>query len=330
MKIFLNPGHGGNDPGACGNGLKERDVVLKIGRRVEAYLRAVGYDVKLFQYDGLGEICDDANAFKADLFVSIHCNSFNGKARGTETYHYYGAEESKKLAEKVHRQITGSLPIVDRGVKEKDFAVLCGTNMPAVLVETAFIDNPDDAKLLVEHEDDFARAIARGVTDYFAKSAQNLTTAKPLPDAIDTPVDAPQTAQPYKNSSKPYNFSEHFAVSEFVCHCCGRGANKIDPRLIELLEELRVKAGAPIHVNCGYRCPKHNAEVGGVTNSQHVIGTAADITIPQIGFSATERLVKGIDFDGTGFYPPLTKGGTWFIHVDTRDGGQGSHIEWWE
>ena len=49
MKIFINPGHGGNDPGACGNGLREADVVLKIGRRVEGYLRAVGFDVKLFQ-----------------------------------------------------------------------------------------------------------------------------------------------------------------------------------------------------------------------------------------------------------------------------------------
>lgn len=48
MKIFINPGHGGNDCGAVGNGLKERDVVLNIGWRVEDYLRAVGYDVKTF------------------------------------------------------------------------------------------------------------------------------------------------------------------------------------------------------------------------------------------------------------------------------------------
>lgn len=86
--------------------------------------------------------------------------------------------------------------------------------MPAVLVETAFIDNAADARLLVEREDDFARAIARGVTDYFAAE-------KPLPDVVDAPK--------YPN---PDRFSEHFAVSEFVCHCCGRGADKIDRRLI--------------------------------------------------------------------------------------------------
>lgn len=333
MKIFINPGHGGTDCGAVGNGLKERDVALKIGKRVESYLRAVGYDVKLFQYDGLQGICDAANAYGADLFVSIHCNA--GGGTGTETFYYEYSNAGKKLAACIQRQIVNSLGTRDRGLKTKisggyDSYVCKYTDMPAVLVETAFIDNPDDAKLLVEHEDDFARAIARGVTDYFAKTSQNLTTEKPLPDAIDTPVDAPQTAQPYKNTSKPCKLSEHFAASEFVCHCCGQGANKIAPRLIELLEQLRAMAGAPVQVNCGYRCPKHNAEVGGVEDSQHVLGTAADITIPQISFDSAVKLVQSLPFDGTGFYPPLKKGDAWFIHCDTRDGGIGAHIEWWD
>ena len=169
MKIFINPGHGESDPGACGNGLKERDVVLKIGKRVENYLRAVGYDVKLFQYDGLQEICNAANDYGADLFVSIHCNAANGKARGTETYYcFYGSTTGRKLANAIQRQLVDSIDTMHRGVKEAGFYVLSGTNMPAVLVETAFIDNPQDAALLVEHEDDFARAIARGISDYFA------------------------------------------------------------------------------------------------------------------------------------------------------------------
>ena len=310
MKIFINPGHGGNDCGAVGNGLKERDVALNIGRRVEDYLRAVGYDVKLFQYDGPSEICYQANVFKADLFVSIHCNA--GGGTGTEAFYFCGSNAGKKLAEAIQRQIIASIGTFNRRVEEKGFFVLCNTNMPAVLVETAFIDNAADARLLVEHEDDFARAIARGVTDYFA-------TDKALPDVIDTP-----------KSVVPDKLSEHFAVNEFVCHCCGKGADKIDRRLVDLLEQLRTKAGAPIHINCGYRCPKHNAEVGGVQNSQHVLGTAADITIPQISFDSAVKLVQDLPFDGTGFYPPLEKGGAWFIHVDTRDGGSGSHIIWWE
>ena len=180
MKIFINPGHGGNDPGACGNGLAERDVVLKIGRRVADYLRNVGYDVLLSQIDGLERICDACNNWHADLFVSIHCNSFNGQAQGTETFGFYGSSNGAKLAGHIHTQLTGSLPLVDRGVKQAGFYVLAQTDMPAALVETAFIDNPADAKLLVEREDDFARAIARGITDYFANKL-------PAPDVIDTP-----------------------------------------------------------------------------------------------------------------------------------------------
>lgn len=317
MKIFINPGHGGEDCGAVGNGLQEADVTLKIGKRVENYLRAVGYDVKLFQYDGLQAICDDANAFKADLFVSIHCNAATGNTKGAETYWSGFSETSHRLAEKIQNQLVGSLPLTNRGVKSASFYVLRNTNMPAVLVETAFIDNADDAKLLREREDDFAKAIARGVTDFFASD-------KPLPDVIDTPK---------QTNGK---LSEHFDADEFVCHCCGRGADKIDKKLIELLERLRALAEAPIHINCGYRCPKHNREVGGVDNSQHTKGTAADITIPKLSFWQAEHLVKTLPFDGTGFYPPLEgnsspeKNGAWFIHLDTRDGGIGNRYEWWE
>lgn len=177
MKIFINPGHGGGDPGACGNNLKERDVVLRIGKRVEKYLRDVNYDVKLYQFDGLGEICDASNYWGSDLFVSIHCNSFNGSAHGTETFYFYGSTSGEKLATCIHKQLVDSLPLVNRGVKQAGFQVLAGTKCPAALVETAFIDNVDDAKLLVDKEDEFARAIARGITDFTAKY--------PLPDVVD-------------------------------------------------------------------------------------------------------------------------------------------------
>ena len=165
-KIFINPGHGGADPGVIGNGLHEAEVVLKIGRRVEHYLRTVGYDVRLFQFDGLEEICDAANYYDADLFVSIHCNAFDGQACGTEVY--FCSEKDWFLAGKLYRQITNSIPQLSRrGIKQAGFYVLANTVMPAALVETAFIDNPRDAELLVSEEDTFARAIARAISDFF-------------------------------------------------------------------------------------------------------------------------------------------------------------------
>ena len=173
MKIFLNPGHGGNDSGAIGHGLIERDVALLIARRVEHYLLAVGYETLLFQFDGLQTICDKANSWGADLFVSIHCNAANGLAQGAETYYFTDSRAGRKLATNIQNQLINSLPLVDRGIKTANFVVLTNTIMPAVLVETAFIDNSHDAQLLRDKQDDFARAIARGVSDYYAEKVDH-------------------------------------------------------------------------------------------------------------------------------------------------------------
>ena len=170
MKITINAGHAPNgnpDPGACGFGLRESDVAYNVSKLVEHYLNAVGIETVFVQSDELAEITYTANESDSDLFISIHCNAFNGNAKGTEVcvYNLYG--EGAKLGQCIQDQIVNSLNTVDRGLKERSgLYVLKHTNMPAVLVELAFIDNPDDNSLLRDNQDDFARAIARGVTDY--------------------------------------------------------------------------------------------------------------------------------------------------------------------
>ena len=170
MKIFLNPGHCPNsDSGACGFGLTEADIALDIAKRTRDYLKVLDAEVKIFQFDGLAEIVDVANYWNADLFVSIHCNAFNSQARGTETIYF--SDEGAELAKCIQKQIVSSLGTVDRGIKDKiaggyDAYVCKFTNCPAVLVETAFIDNVDDNYLLDVKRDDFARAIARGISDF--------------------------------------------------------------------------------------------------------------------------------------------------------------------
>ena len=106
------------------------------------------------------------------FFISIHCNSVESPyAEGTETWYCSGSEAGRLLAECIQDQIVDSLNTVDRGIKvavpgKNGLYVLTNTDMPAVLVELAFISNEDDEKLLRNNQDDFARAIARGVTDY--------------------------------------------------------------------------------------------------------------------------------------------------------------------
>ena len=175
MRVFLNPGHapkGNPDPGACGFGLRECDVAKNVADLVAGYLTAAGVEVAgNLQSDSLEEVVDVSNESEADLFISIHCNACNGNARGTEVWYYHRSAYGEMLADCIRHQIVDALGTADRGSKGakpgvNGLYVLNNTGATAVLVELAFIDNEQDAQLLCEKQDDFARAIARGVTDY--------------------------------------------------------------------------------------------------------------------------------------------------------------------
>lgn len=118
--------------------------------------------------------------------------------------------------------------------------------------------------------------------------------------------------------------AKYFDESEQVCKCCGGGADKISPILLQRLDRLRETYGKPIYVSCMYRCPDHNAKVGGVSNSQHVLGTAADIYVDG-DYEFFYHLVLGAGlFDGVGYYPYDE-----FVHVDVRDNGESPNTYMW-
>lgn len=188
MKVFINPGHDLDyDSGAVSprTGLRECEVAAHVGALVKHYLEAAGCTCKLMQSDNLAPtstgrsryadrqgptVTETANDWDADIFVSIHCNSAEAdEACGTETFAYDldARREGEKLATCIQDQIVDALNTVDRGVKANPkLFVLRYTAMPAVLVELGFISNAGDEELLATRQDDFARAIARGVTDY--------------------------------------------------------------------------------------------------------------------------------------------------------------------
>ena len=177
MRVFLNPGHDlKRDSGAVNptSGLRECDVAADIGGLVKGYLEQAGCEVWLLQSDNLaGEtpslpcVVAGANGWPADIFVSLHCNAANGKAKGTETLVYSEGSTAAELAGCIQSQIVRSLGTIDRGIKERPMLiVLNSTAMPAVLVEMGFIDNNEEAILLTYKADEMARAIARGITDF--------------------------------------------------------------------------------------------------------------------------------------------------------------------
>lgn len=187
VKIFIDPGHGGSDPGAVANGLKEKDLTLKIAKKIQSLLSEYeGVSVKLSRttdvYSPLSERADMANKWGADYFISVHINA--GGGTGFESYIYKGNVSSATIANQnvVHQEIMKAIGNVkDRGKKRANFAVVRETKMPAILTENLFIDHSADASKL--KSDSFLSQIAFGHVQGLVKAfgLKKKAAAKPAP-----------------------------------------------------------------------------------------------------------------------------------------------------
>ena len=179
FSVVIDPGHGGNDPGAIGiGGIREADVVLEVSKIVKKLLTDKGVKVDLTRKNeidlDLPPRVSLANNSDADIFVSIHANASRGKRRdinGLETFYYRGWR-GRLLAKKIQKQILRVSPgSPDRGVKQGRFYVINNTSMPAVLVEIGFLTGRLDARRLekASHRKRLAYAIAKGILEYLYK-----------------------------------------------------------------------------------------------------------------------------------------------------------------
>ena len=177
--VVIDPGHGGQDPGAIGiGGIRETDVVLEVSKIVEKLLSEKGVKVSLTRGNevdlDLSPRVSLANKINADIFVSIHANASRGKRRdinGLETFYYRGWR-GRLLAKKIQKQILRVSPgSPDRGVKQGRYYVIKNTRMPAVLVEIGFLTGRLDARRLekITHRKRLAYAITKGILEYLDK-----------------------------------------------------------------------------------------------------------------------------------------------------------------
>jgi len=187
-KIKIDPGHGGKDPGAVGNGLQEKDLVLAISKRMQDYLEAnyTGHEVKLTRsidvFHTLSKRADIANDYDADVFISVHVNA--GGGTGYESYVYTNASAASKALQKVlNDEALATAKKYGLGAhgedrKRANYQVLRETKMPAILTEICYIDSKD-AQLLknVEFLKDMAYAYARGVAKFLGLRAKVVTAA---------------------------------------------------------------------------------------------------------------------------------------------------------
>lgn len=196
MKILIDPGHGGDDPGAVDGKVTEKDIVFSIALQLKEELEQ-NADVLLTRYGDYDlpakhatcptidrpASCLIANGWGASLLISLHCNSSNNRAAtGTETFYWNNSQKGKRLAEIVHKNIVNCLKLKDRGVKSdidwkksRGFSrgpyILEQTKMPAILIELGFITCQEDREelLLSGVQKRLAQTISQGIFHYITE-----------------------------------------------------------------------------------------------------------------------------------------------------------------
>lgn len=183
IRIFIDQGHNpyGPNTGAEGYGLKEQDITYEVGVLLAELLRADSrFEVMLSRNSPTEQLGTSnaaslaarvraANAWPADYFISIHANANeNPDINGTEVYVYRMYTQSYYLAQHILDAIVNIVGTKDNGVRvNSSLYVLRRTNMPAVLVELAYLTNEADAKKLETMQPEFARGIYEGLLSYF-------------------------------------------------------------------------------------------------------------------------------------------------------------------
>ena len=171
-KVFLDPGHGGSDPGAIANGIYEDELNLTIAKKVQNLLKNQGIEVEMSRTSDvfltLMQRAELANDYNGDIFISIHNNAFSSSsAYGIETYYTSSKSTSKNLATPIQNSMVSKTGGYNRGVKTADYVVTKNTTMPASLVEGGFLTNPSEAAKL--KTDDYQNKLAKGIADGIVK-----------------------------------------------------------------------------------------------------------------------------------------------------------------
>lgn len=181
--IVVDAGHGGEDSGCLGFGIYEKDINLQIALRVKRNLEKRGFRVMMpretDEFLTKEERVELANSYQADAYVSIHQNTYEGSDKsvsGIETW-YDGADESRdnaRFAELIHQQTINSTRANERVLWDiSDLYVTNKTLMPACLIETGFLTNRRECRLLSteEYQEKIAEGIAEGIEMYFQSEA---------------------------------------------------------------------------------------------------------------------------------------------------------------
>lgn len=183
IKIYIDQGHNPQNPnaGAEGNGLREQDIVFRIGILLAELLRSnPSFEVRLSRPTAETQIgtsnttslrarVEDANSWGADYFLSLHTNASEiPSATGTEAFAFSRSSPAFALGEDILAALSAATGLRNRGMQVRSgLYVLRKTAMPSILIELGFITNPNDARLMSQQPELFARGIYNGLLEYF-------------------------------------------------------------------------------------------------------------------------------------------------------------------
>lgn len=186
-KIVIDPGHGGYDPGVFRRSLLEKDLNLAVSLVLRNYLQGGGasvvmtreadYDLLALPAAGPKKRLDMKNRLsiikgaQPDLLISVHVNaSLSPSWSGAQVFHRKNCIEGRKLAVLIQEELARVLQNTDRLAQEGDYFLLNEAGVPAALVETGFISNPEEARLLADarYRSRLAWAVYLGIVRYFA------------------------------------------------------------------------------------------------------------------------------------------------------------------
>lgn len=180
--VVIDPGHGGKESGAVYEGVKEKDLNLKIAKLLQRQLEAEGIKVYMTReedkYVGLYERSAFAERVGADILVSVHNNAGHKNSRGSMTLYYpsktikTGNLQPKDLANSIQRFLTSSLNMKDWGIIERpNLAVLRTATVPAVIAEVGFMSNGEELKQLKSRtfQERAALSIKHGILEALSK-----------------------------------------------------------------------------------------------------------------------------------------------------------------
>ena len=183
IKIYIDQGHNPQNPnaGAEGNGLREQDIVFRIGILLADLLRSnPNFEVRLSRptaetqigtsnTTSLRQRVADANSWGADYFISLHTNASEiAAATGVEAFAFSRSSPAFALGEDILTALSAETGLRNRGMQVRSgLYVVRKTAMPSLLIELGFITNPNDARLMSQQPELFARGIYNGILNYF-------------------------------------------------------------------------------------------------------------------------------------------------------------------